>query len=189
MFSFFLNTSDNEEVQEFNNTIVQQHLYAEHTPVYPLYNTTQDLMSMFNMILSLLYHEQNIEHQANTGSKSWCYNNTGCPPKLFPFLFFEFLGFLGVQTFHLGQFSNAPYAKVLKISIFSCDSSSRSSPVPSCVRVFQFATLAICSMCICNTCYLQHVEFATRGIYNTCNLQYVQFVICSICNMCSLHHM
>ena len=42
---------------------------------------------------------------------------TGCPPKLFPLLFFEFLGFLVVQIFYLGHFSTALSMQILKISI------------------------------------------------------------------------
>ena len=38
-----------------------------------------------------------------------CLRNTGCPPKLFPLLFVEFLGFLGDQKFHIGHFSIAHF--------------------------------------------------------------------------------
>ena len=44
--------------------------------------------------------------------------NTGCPTILFPLLFFEFLGFLGVQKFHLGHFSIALFMQISKISNF-----------------------------------------------------------------------
>ena len=42
-----------------------------------------------------------LRHQPNTSNS----NSTGCPAKLYPLLFLEFLGFLAVQKFHLGHFS------------------------------------------------------------------------------------
>ena len=43
---------------------------------------------------------------------------TGCPTILYTLLFFEFLGFLGVQKFHLGHFSTAHFVQISKISNF-----------------------------------------------------------------------
>ena len=45
-------------------------------------------------------------------------HNTGCPTILYTLLFFEFLGFLGVQKFHLGHFSTAHFVQISKISNF-----------------------------------------------------------------------
>ena len=53
-----------------------------------------------------LRFDQNQEYLAPHEPKLFLdYCNTGCPAKLFPLLFFEFLGFLGVLKFYLGLFS------------------------------------------------------------------------------------
>ena len=45
-------------------------------------------------------------------------HSTGCPTILYPLLFFNFFGFLGVQKFHPGHFSTTHFMQILKISIF-----------------------------------------------------------------------
>ena len=43
-------------------------------------------------------------------------SSTGCPVKQYPRLFLKFLGFLGVQKFHLGHFLTALSMQILKKS-------------------------------------------------------------------------
>ena len=53
----------------------------------------------------------------------------------------------------------------------------------------QFATHAICTHTICNSCNFEHIRFSTLVICNMCNLQHVQFATRASCNTCNLQHL
>ena len=83
------------------------------------------------------------------------------------------------------------------IYLFSCDSSSRSPPVPSCVRLcivctqLVFLSPAPCcrpKVVTCNIATLQHYNIATLQLCDFATLQLCDIATLQLCNVATLQH-
>ena len=93
----------------------------QHRPFVPIENTRLLRIKFCHEGLRLsmyLVGGKHLHRIFHSRKRRHCQICTGCPANLFPLLFFEFLGFLEVQKFHLGHFSTALFVQILKISNF-----------------------------------------------------------------------